>query len=192
MLAHRERVVKITLQIYDENKEIFPDVNRAVLEELASDHDFSKLDENVAEKLFHDYYGKDFKNMGDAEKNSAIEFRSSFNRTDTDREHRIMRKNKIKNPLLMSLYFRLVKLADQLDRHFDPVAEEEFGRKLIPPSEMEKEDKLFVPLAKKYENRDWYLKHTQGSDFDSYKSKNPNPNLPSGCPTHAKVLALPP
>ncbi|WP_413287763.1 hypothetical protein [Bdellovibrio sp. HCB337] len=132
---HRERVVVLGMTLAASH---FPNVSKKDLKDFLRLHDSSKTMRNSLPRLF-EFYGKPPAN--EEARARLMSTVSDINAIDHSIAEKFFNERHLSPEMVEALY-TIEKVADLVDRSLDPVAAEEFGRKLSPASQFFKEQEL--------------------------------------------------
>lgn len=167
---HRQRVVILGLTLA---KEHFPSLDLRRLEQYLSLHDLSKtslaestraslgdLDNRKPSERLFEFYGK--ANLNESERQELRNLVSHINRIDFTVSSQFFSQDPKTNPEAQE-FRQIEQIADLVDRSFDPIAAEEFGRPMKPASEFLEDPemrRLSAWLEQRYPETTTHLQYT--------------------------------
>ena len=172
--VHREIMKKIALDILKRYSESFSQVNSMTLISFINLHDASKVDPRYGITMrLYAFYGVRLSNLSKEEQEGALQVINEANRIDDALRENFFRENHIFSATQRAQYEALEKMADFVERYFNPLSREEFARTMYPPSE----STFLAPLHQKmvkitFESeagRVLYIKLADGLTFDDQR-----------------------
>lgn len=142
---HRARVVQLGMALAESH---FPEISQKDLKEFLKLHDSSKTTKEALPRLYQ-FYGKP--PNSEAERERLKEIVIYINAIDQKVAEKYFKEKTLSLDMIETFYI-IEKVADLVDRSMDPVAAEEFGRKLVPASQFLKEAEL-IRLSQWLEQR---------------------------------------
>jgi len=169
MELHRIRIVLIATYLFYSDPTKFPGVDEYTLVDyISTQHDSAKLDlSSLIAKRLMQFYGTPYDKHDPDDKEALRNLVAYINKTDEVRRAKYFKKKNITSQKTIDSYLALETIGDLIDRSYDPVAKEEFGRDMYPASESSNITKSVLPLVKSFEleGRKKYEGLTKGFEF---------------------------
>lgn len=166
--THRQRTRLLALELFQSYPESYADVTIDQVDAFLQLHDLSKSIPEISHRLYKQYS----RPIHTANKRQKEEFQAwvnYLNNRDLQNAQKFFVQNNLSEEQIVQL-LEIEKIADLVDRSFDPVAQEDFAKVMVPASEFLKNEAM-AQKAKLLEAN--YLKITHGRAFlDEHRAKS--------------------
>lgn len=137
---HKERTRLLALHLFSAHPQDYDQLSLELVNSFMRLHDLSKSIPEVAQRLYKQY-SRPLSTVSEREKTKFISWVNYLNERDRQIGVNFFTRHELNESQVQKL-LELEKIADLVDRSFDPVAQEDFGKLMVPASEFIKDPQM--------------------------------------------------